>query len=389
MINLNLTRYYDPTPQEGGAGGTPPVNETEVKEFEALEAKGDQLSAEERVKLEAYKAKYDRVPVGSDGKQLTAEQVLAFKEIETKVNAIIAKPEAERTPDEVKYLLDNTEEETPTKSIYEQVDELRGEKLEVNYGEVKPESPEGILLREQTLEQRAALNVEKWIQHNHPRAYEFLAHLANGGKEEEFYKPENKDYLSVKLEKDNKVEQERILRAALELKGNSSEIIEAVVLAVKDGSKLFETATKELETLQQLQKQRQEAVVKATTAKQQKEQERLSFIVDELETKVSKGFAGIVIPTLEQPKFARYVADRINYDVSTDKYSMTKELDPKQLEKELQSAYFEFKGGDLKALVERKAETQNTRKIKGAVKYQAVVKTSAGGEKQRVPMSQL
>ncbi len=377
------TRNYDAAATEG-TGGTPP-SDTEAKEFETLSAKVEtELTPEEKTKLEGLKGKYNYQAVGSDGKPLTTEQVNAIKEVQTKVDAILAKTEDQRTPEELKYLEDNTEEETPEKGIYELVDELKGEVVSVDYGDVKPDSPEGIVLRENAIADKVAQEIQANIQSKYPQAFRLMQHLAKGGKEEDFYKPENKDFLSVKLTKEDKEAQEQVLRTALSMKGNSPEIIDAVVTAVKDKATLFETANKELEALQNNQKVRGLQEQQLQQQQQLQEQQAVDTFIDTLETKVEKGFDGVIVPVADRQKFAKFFAERSNYE--NGEFIYRRRIDPAQIDKELKIAYFEFKGGDLKGLAERTAATQRAIKLKQQIKHQVVPKTGGGSAIKHVPM---
>ena len=380
------------TPPAGGAAGateTPEQKEqkAEISEFQTLLGKEAPTDAE-KARLEVLKGKYDATPKGADGKPLTPEQVQQIKEIQTKVNTILAKEEKDRTPEENKFLEENTEEEKPdAKSIYEQVDELRGEKLEVEYGDIDPVSPQGILLREETIADRATAAAEAEIRAKFPRAYALMLHLSQGGKEEDFFKPQNQDFSKVTISESDKAGQENILRTALGLKGNSPAIIDAVITSIKDKGTLLETAKAELEALQQDQKKRETELANKTRETRAKEMQDMGKFASDLQGAVEKGFDGVVVPVKDRKEFIKFVGERIHYN--DGEFRVVSKLDPKELAKALKVAYFEFKGGDIGGLAERTAKTLNARKLKQSINLEIVPKGTGSAAPRFTPLSQI
>jgi hypothetical protein len=403
-------RYYDPAAGAGapggGGGGTPPTPdstggaqgggtpnptpepEVEAKEFENLYIKGDTLSEAEKSRFEVLKGKYDLNFLGEDGKPLTPEALKAHREVEAKVNAIIAKPEEQRTPDEIKFLSENTEPDEPAPSVYSKVDEIRGTTYEIDYGDVDPNTPEGIALREDFIEKQAIESFENELQTKLPRAYQFFMHMKSGGKEEDFFKPENQDFKSIKLTAENKGQQEKVIRTAMQLRGNSPVIIDTLITSLKDTGKLHEVATQELEALQQQQvRAESERASKATELRQKQEQD-MTVLAEGVKTLVKKGFDGIVVPEKEHKAFFEYFGQQIEYH--NGQIFRINVLNPKELAKTMKAMYFEFKGGDLKGLVEREAKSKHALRIKSQVKTQVTPKAQgATGGKQYVPLSEI
>lgn len=375
-------------PDEGSSGGTTEPNEVEVKELETLAGKdATTLTDTEKTRLAELQGKYEEVVKGADGKPLTPEQVAAIKEVETKVNTILAKDPTTWTPEEKKFIEENTEEEKDKRSIYEQVDEAKGAALDIDYGDVDPNSVDGIILREETIAKSAVREYDNTLKEKYPRAYQLMLHLAQGGKEEDFYKPENADFKSLTITKEDKAGQENVLRIALAAKGNSSAIIEAVITSVKDSAKLYETAKDELEKLQAAQaKTEQERVARASALKK-KEDDDFAALATSIETAVTKGFEGIVVPEKDKKGFLDFLSSRIDY--SNGNFYVAKPLNAKEIAKELKYQYFEFKGGDLKGLIEREAKSQNTRKLKNSIQKTFVPKGTSTPPPKFTPISQL
>jgi hypothetical protein len=392
---------------QGGGGGTttppatPPTSATppatpppatpsaedEAKEFETLYLKGEQLSETEKAKFDALKGKYNAAFVDAEGKPLTPEQVKTQRELEAKVSTILAKPENERTPEELKFLADNTEADEPAPSVYSQVNELRGVEYDIDYGDTDPNSPEGIAIREDYIENTAREEFEKELQTKFPRAYQFFMHVSNGGKEEDFFKSENRDFKSIKLSDGNSSQQEKIVRTAFELKGISPAIMDTLVAGLKDSGKLAEVAKQELEALQAQQTKAEEARAAEVRAAREKQDKDLTDLATNVKTLVTKGFNNIVVPEKDRKGFLEFFSKEIDYH--NGQIFRVKALDTKALEKELMSLYFEYKGGDLSGLVERKQKTAAAVKLKNSIKVQVTPRTQGGTNKNYIPLAEL
>lgn len=157
------------------------------------------LTDVEKTRLADLKVKYDVVETDEDGKPLTDEAKKAIKATNDRLKAISTKPENQRTAEETQFLKDNTP--APKKSLYEQVDELNGIALEVDYQGKDPLSPEGVIIREEAIANAAVEDYDAQLKEKFPRAYKFLTHLQAGGKEEDFFNIANNDFSQVNLSK--------------------------------------------------------------------------------------------------------------------------------------------------------------------------------------------
>jgi hypothetical protein len=383
---MNFKRIYFNANPDGGGGADPNApqlpSDEETKLFQSLYEKGeDALTEEEKKQFQTLKGKFDLEEIGEDGKPLTPEQKKAIQEVETKVKTILAKPEKERTVDEINFLKENTEIEEP--DLYSQVDEITGYPVKLDYGDVDPKSPEGIAKREVFIRETAQKEYDELLRERYPRAYAFMNHIATGGKEEDFFKPENKDYLSVSLTKTDTVAQESFYRQALALRGNKPEQIEALVRYAKDSGKLFEESKSELEALQARQKLEEERKTEASEREQREYSEAVTSFYNLLQQQIEKGINGSVIPIPERRNFLKFVADNTIYDNENKRFTIIRSVDPKNIEKEMALEWFKYKGGDLKAMVEAKAKTENAIKIKK--RYSAkITPRSAGATTKRI-----
>lgn len=356
-------------------GGTPPPAGDEAKEFETLLGKDAKTYTEaEKTRFEELKGKYNISYTGADGKPLTPEQIAALKETEAKVKAIIDKPEDQRTPEEVKFLADNTEPDGAQPTVYDKVNELR-EMEPIDYGDLDPTSPEGIAHREDIIEERAIDAFERDLASKYPDAYRYMMHLAGGGKKDDFFAPQNEDFRSIKIEANDKKGQEVIMRKALSLRGMSDELVDITVTALKDSGKLLETSQKELELLQAQQTQREQDNAKKVQEQRKKEENDINGFFDTVQGMVNKGFDNIEIPSADRDPFMKFLAAGIQYQNGV--MFRVKRLDAKELAKELKVAYFDFKGGNLKDLVDRKAKSNQALRLKQSIKPTITPKAEA------------
>lgn len=376
----------------GGTGGTPPVPPTpaptptpdpvtpptaeqieqDTNRYNDLNAKDPAtLSEVEKKELSDIKAKYDIKEVDESGKEITADEKKKIEETEKRIKEITAKPEGDRTLSEIKFLQENVQKEP---NLYEEVDRITGEPVVISDETLQPGTVEWIAKREETIKEKAIESFEKQLARELPLAYQFLLHQQAGGSPETFFSGNNEDYRAIALTKEDKATQELVYRKALALKGNTQEQIDGLVKIAKDSSKLFEQSSLELGILQK--RQEQEAANRKAQADQAKQQEiavTQNFYTT-LDNILEKGVTGVVIPKTERQAFGDFVASKVF--VRNGQVIYYKPIDLKNLETELAAEYFAFKKGDLKGVVERKANSLNAENKRKAIKISLVPRTS-------------
>lgn len=392
MLMPQFKFYRSPDAPEGGtgaAGGNPPdAAALEQKEFDDLSAKdAATLTPEEKTKFTTLQAKYEKQYLDDKGNALTPDQIKVAKETEAKFNAILAKPEDQWTEDEKKFVNEN-QDPGETKPLYELVDEIRGTSYEIDYGDIDPASPDGIALREEEVASQGAREFEATLKEKYPRAYQFFMHQSNGGKEEDFFKPENTDFKSLTISKDDKASQEKALRLVLAAKGNAPAIIDALITATKDSGTIYELAKSELEALQAVQTEREKQAEERNRQVVAKQQSDYAQFGNTLDTLIEKGFEGSLIPVKERQAFRKFFTDQIDYQNGV--FFSVNRLNLAELSKAVKVAYFNFKGGDLKGLAERTAKTQQAIKFKKQIVTKTVPKGNGNaGGKHYVPIGDL
>lgn len=385
---LLFTKYYDSGAVDGG-GNPDPTPDPDQTKFESFLEKGEtNLTAEEKVEFETLKGKYNYEAVGEDGKPLTEEQKKAAKETQDKLNAILAKPEKDRTIED-KAFLKNYEQEPTPEDIYKDVDLLNRYNLEgYNPAEFKFDA-EGIAKRENFLREQAVKEYDNALRTKYPRGYAFLEFLESGGKEEDFFKLENKDFSQMTVAKSDEAGQERIYRMALSLKGVDSDEIDALVQVAKDQKKLFDKSKAELDKLQKDQEQRGAAEAAEKTRREQIQAKDVNTFLNLLQKEIEKGVNGNPLIPAARTNFFNFITQHSSY--KEGKFYMTREIDTANLAKELAAEYYRYTGGDMTKLVEAKAKTLNAQKFKKAVTFKITPKQGSNGAKPSIlkPLGEL
>lgn len=403
---VKITRYLDPTteggtgsqagagsndPGAGAAGGADPkaaeaaVAEAEQKELTSLLEKDETaLSADEKTKLNTLKEKYEVEELDDEGKPLSKEKKEELQKVTKRLSEIKAKPEAQRTLEEAKFLEDNTEKQV---SVYEKVDELSGKPVEVDYKDVDPTTPEGILLREEAIREQATTSYDDELKDKHPIAYQLMLHEQAGGKVEDFFKTQADDFSSITITKTDVATQESVYRKALALKGNTPDAIDILVTAAKDKGKLLDLSKSELEALQKKQEETENQRAATARANKQKEVALTNTFFTNVDKMLQGKIQGISIPKGEHKAFTDFVAGNVILDNGRLLYARV--LDPNNLMEELAANYFRYKKGDLSKIVETKAKDLNTQKIKGRITYKITPKSGATQTKHFVPLGEL
>lgn len=259
---------------------------------------------------------------------------------------------------------DEESEEDDNSSFWDEVDKLRGEPLEVDYGDIDPVSPEGAALREQAVEDRAIGSFEAQIKQKSPKAYAYLIHNLNGGSDDEFFK-ETEGLAELPSETDLEADvdkQKAIIQQDLKDKGNTDRQIKAILRAAEEDDEL-EEMSKEALTSVKTRNDKKLSDIEAKNAKEAKDrQDAITEVVDYVETVAATGKIGnIQIPKADRKKFADAFNAGLRYE--NGKFLAVTELSKENFEEVMKKEYFQYKKGDLDGLVERKAKTLNTKRL--------------------------
>lgn len=265
------------------------------------------------------------------------------------------------------------EEEDNDLALWDDVDKLWGEELEVEYKdptgvEVHPNSPEGIILREKAIVARELNKFESYMRERDPRSYEYILHRQAGGTDEDFFGRKSVT-LPTYEEFQNSVDlKSRVVADSLRLKGVPEKIIKLTIddaIKEKTLDPLADAAYKEVKTSQD----NEIARLNADNAKVQATYDRNVKALDKaLTEEVTVGTSlKIQIPEAKQAPFLAFVKERIQYDDATGNFFVGQPIDHKVLPRLLESLYLQFSGGNLSDLIQRSAQSQNVRRLRRAV----------------------
>lgn len=288
----------------------------------------------------------------------------------TKAVKVEEKPEEEGGDNEEPEGGDEPEEGDPEldDSFFEEVDALHGEELEVDYEGVDPMSPEGVFKREQAVADRAVNQFEQILKEKAPRQYAFLVHGLTGGTEEEFFE-KTKDILDLPTEEQLEVDeglQRQVIEYNLKAKGNSERHIKAILKAAAEDDELEEMAKEALEEESENRARRLAEIEKEVTAQNEKKTADIQEMTEFVHSIVTSGKLGnIQIPEKDRKAFATEFNASLRYD--NGRFLSVTELTQDNIEETFQKEYFKFKKGNLDGLIERRARTENTKRLKRTI----------------------
>lgn len=350
FIEFLRQRQLHPEPGAGGAA---------APEFIPL---GDIDAEEEVVTDETKKA---------DLEKAAAQKLIDDKKVEDDAATLLEeeakkkKPEANAPPtDEPEEGSDEGDEGT----FWDDVDKLRGEAIEVDFGDVEPDSPEGALIYERAVRMDELNKFEDHLKTNHPRAYAYMSHILDGGKEEDFFKIAGEpgtlpteEELEADIEK-----QKEIVTRNQKAKGNNDKAIERIIkgaIADDDLEELSKEALKE-------EAKRQSDALKEVEAQADRDTKERAEQIQVLAKFVNGVAAGgkldnIIIPEKDRKPFAKALTDNIRYE--NGKFLLVTEVNNENAIKVFKEKFFSYKNGDLTDLIEKAARTENTKRLQRSI----------------------
>jgi hypothetical protein len=302
-----------------------------------------------------------------------------------------ADPDNDEDPDDDKDPKDKDKDEDPADgTFWDDVQKITGIELEVEFGDVDPESAQGAALRDQALIEFAVENYIKTLEEKFPRAYKILAHEANGGRIEDLLTPNYVDYSKIELKEENKDQQKQILLDFYKSKGFDDKKAQRMVEMEEDSEGgLFGAAKEALAAKVKAQQEEEEKITKAAKQKQlAREQEDTQFLKG-VKQIVDSGKLGQfnILTKKDREDFMNFVSSSVNHGPNDEGYVAVLPIDKSNIMETLQQLYFGFRKGKLDEFVARTAQTQNVRKLKRQVEKGD--KTSGAGEDKRTPEKQL
>ena len=253
-------------------------------------------------------------------------------------------------------------------SFWDDVDKLRGEAIEVDFGDIDPDTPEGALLYEKAVRLDELNKFEQYLETNHPRAYAYLSHVMDGGKEEDFFETAGKPVTlptEAELENDTKA-QEAIVTQNLRAKGNSDKVISTVIKTAIVDDELEEMAKAALKE----ESDKEANALKAVHDRTEKDTKERQAQIDSMTKFVSELTAtgkldNITIPEKDRVPFAKAINGAIRYE--NGKFLAVTELTQENILEVFKEKFFGFKKGNLTDLIEQSARAENTKRLKRSI----------------------
>lgn len=345
LAEIEADQDTNPAPEERVTPEDPEIdpNETDEEKEERLEKEKQDKEDAEQVKLEAAETKAEEKAEAARKKQEDADAAEAAKN-----------PPADDPDDTVAFWTD--------------VDTLRGEKLGVDFGDIDPLSPEGILIYEKAVRDNEMQTFDGYMEKVHPKVYAMMEHVLNGGKYEDFLEKVGSAFsLPSEQELENSQElQKQVLEMNLRAKGLDDKKVDALIKASVAGDSLEEDSKVALKEEQDKDvakvKAARDATQQVTSLRDQNIKEMSDFIQDVVNT---GEVGGLVIPEKDRAGFAQELRKSIRY--ADGKFMMTTELTQENVDAIFRKEFFGYKGGKLKELVEKQARTENTNRLRRSV----------------------
>jgi hypothetical protein len=250
---------------------------------------------------------------------------------------------------------------------YDAVDALWGTPLDVDYGDIEPETPEGSFIREKAIAKRAVDSFEEYIKESDPRAYAYMLHRRNGGSDEEFLSTAKEDLPDLERLQESVDLQTRVYTRWLIEKGAGEDEANAVVQAAAKNGKLVERA----EVAWNSWKQQEANYLKDIQDKNNEDEVTFRRSVAEFSESLKKAITNpegnLQIPEAKKAEFMQHMKSLVKYDPETKVFSIVQEIDPKNLGKLIDKEFLGFTKGGLKDLVEKQAGVQVVKRLKAKV----------------------
>ena len=354
MKHLFMSAFMRDAGTEGGGGNPLPPSLTEIsnpdyvpptgdlteaqKAAAAAEAEAARLAEEERKKQEA---------AGGAVEGLNEDGTLQEGYVRDADGNVVKETPAE-----------GEEEDT----FWEDVDKLHGRTITVEYPEgVDPLAPEGVYHREKAIMAQTVNDFEAHLKASDPRGYAYLLHRQAGGDDESFFSKKTFSLPNYEEFKDNPELHAKIYKQSLLAKNLPEDSIQVLVdKAIKD-NKLFDyadgaykAAEKEyadgLKEMEIINQRNQAEYTKSVTLLSQQLNES---IVE------GKGM-NLIVPDTDKQPFLQFVKERIERE--NGKFVIVQPLED-DMHRQLEALYLLYKKGDLKALIQREAQTANVKKL--------------------------
>lgn len=285
---------------------------------------------------------------------------------------------------------DNPEDDNP-EEFWNTVESITGEKYDIDYGDVDPISPEGVALRESHVKQKAALDFESYLKSKYPKGFAYILHLDSGGNDETFFNKEYSPTLPLRsdFESNTDLQMSTVLNDLIS-KDVDPEIAKITVDKYVKDNVLKEKALKVYEKYEEQQTKQLKELEEFNTRQQKEFQTSVDNLLSTIDKSITESM-NIIVPEKKRQEFKSFVQDKIKY--SDNKFYITQEIEQGKMGTLLEQLLFQFNGGNLDGLIQRKAKTVATQRLRTSVNKDKQAQNSVGqhptNERKFIPLGEL
>ncbi len=271
-------------------------------------------------------------------------------------------------------------------AFWQEVDNITGFPVDVDYGDLDPISPQGVALREKALMEKSVADFIDRVAEQHPSAYKALEYALAGGNIEELFRGD-KDYSRIVLKEDDEDHAKLILAEFYEKKGitNPDRIRRMISADAESEEGVVTAAQSALDEMKQAQEQEKQEEVRAQQARADRQKAQDQQFLRSVDTLISsmKLDSFRISSRKDADEFSTFVRQHVQRD-GKGGYLFVTPVEPTTLEKQLQAEFFKFKKGNLDSLIQIKATTQHAQRLRlGAEKEAAERKRTSGNTAPR------
>ena len=343
--------------------------------FEDLIDGGIQDSTEvEELELETNETEETDAKVEEEVAENDLDADAKEKEEEESIEAPVQKSRAKK---ETSKSIEEDAEETSEKeddSIVSQVLSTLGYEVDDAY----EDTTEGLVALTKDVGTQIADETLDKLFEQYPLVGKHLEYVMNGGDSQQFMVTNDprQDYSKIEIKETDTMSQKSVLSEYFRLKGHDKEFIDELLEDYEDSGKLQTKADSALKALAQAQAQHKEQMLEDQRKQQQnyvaEQQKFWDGVYDTIDK--SKEFKGISIPEREKNKFFDYLSKPVTKEGYTQRDVDHNEAD---MDVKLAIDYLMYKGFKLDKLIDKKARTKSTQRLKDKIKgHQESVKSA-------------
>lgn len=257
------------------------------------------------------------------------------------------------------------EEFNEAEIFYKELSNITGDDIEqIDFGNTDPLSPQGVAKLIEYKTSKVQQEIEEYLAQVAPLEYQALLLRIEGKDPSELYnKVGFKDYNNLVIEEDDVKTQKEIIYEDLKQQGVTEDRITKMIKMIENEGELFEEASKSKNNLASLQKQNFEYETENIKKQKQLEREYIENFNNLVNETIGKGEIGnFIIPEKDKNNFYEFV--RKNVIFNNGEFYVSNRIAKENYEEVMKSFYFQYKGGDLKSLIEKEAKKQNVSRLR-------------------------